>query len=452
MGSTYNFDDYFEHKSVDKIYGEPDAKSLRNLFKQIKRNARSITSNLGGGQYGHLFMVIHQDDWNNLPNTIQVEPPQDPGAFNIQGRLTATEIAVQQKEHEEAKRKYERYQALQRVLRNQLVSAIEPCYLDPIRCPITDMVNQPIIDIMQFLRESYGKMTVNQIDEEITNIKNFEYDPTKSINTLITAIQEHADLLQIAGAELKDKQIQDLAYLILNKFQIFKDALVAWNKIAPPKTWEQMKNHLRNEYQMLKSVNALSISESILNATEIVHQLKTQQENLLESAEKRFKHGLTEVMNLTIHDIEKEKTQNESSEQINSVAEIMALKQEIKKLQSQLRNKATGGFNQSGFNNYGMANSTKNFQWQNRTPKINNKFNKQYYCWTHGAGHSGWRCMNPAEGHQPEATFSNRMGGNNYGCYSSRPNRFNNNNNTRPRFNNNNNQEQNTSRNQSTQN
>ena len=64
--------------------------------------------------------------------------------------------------------------------------------------------------------------------------------------------------------------------------------------------------------------------------------------------------------------------------------------------------------------------------------------NRQFYCWTHGAGHSGWNCKNPADDHRPEATFSNRMGGNNYGCFTFRPQRrFNNT--ARPRFNNNNN-------------
>ena len=77
-------------------------------------------------------------------------------------------------------------------------------------------------------------MTINQIEEAVTSIKKKSYDPTKSINILLTAVQNHADLLKIAGAK---------AYLLINKFQIIKEALVAWNKIPPPKTWELMKQH-----------------------------------------------------------------------------------------------------------------------------------------------------------------------------------------------------------------
>ena len=49
METSYNFEDIFEHKTLDKIVGEPDAKSIQKLFKQLKRNARSVASPLGGG-------------------------------------------------------------------------------------------------------------------------------------------------------------------------------------------------------------------------------------------------------------------------------------------------------------------------------------------------------------------------------------------------------------------
>ena len=259
MNNTYNFKNYFEHKTLDKVYGEPTTKTLHKLFKQLKRNACAVPSTVGGGQYCHLFMVITQREWDNLPGSIPVIPPQDPGPFALEGRQTAVEIAVNQKNHEEDKKKYNRYQALKRVLRNQIVTAIDPEYLDPIRCNLTDMVNQDIQEIIQFLQDTYGTMSVNEIEEETSKIKNFTYDPTKSINLLLTAVQEHADLLKIAGAELQDSQVVALAYFLISKYQLFQDALKSWNKLPTPKTWTNMKTRMRQEYQMLKEINALSI-------------------------------------------------------------------------------------------------------------------------------------------------------------------------------------------------
>ena len=94
MDTNYTFQDSFEHKTLDKIFGEPDAKSLQKLFKQLRRNARSVNSDLGGGQYGHLFMILSQADWDALPGTTPIVPPADPGGFTLVGRPLAAEIAM----------------------------------------------------------------------------------------------------------------------------------------------------------------------------------------------------------------------------------------------------------------------------------------------------------------------------------------------------------------------
>ena len=171
MDTTYNFDNFLEHKTLDKIHEEPNARSLQKLFKQLRRNARSVNSNLGGGQHGHLFMVMTDAEWTQLPNTAPVVEPQDPGQFALAGVVTASQIAVAQKTHEDNIKKYNKYQALKRILRNQLVSVIAPAYLDPIRCQTTDMINREITEIIKFLQDSYGRMSVTEIEEANVAIK-----------------------------------------------------------------------------------------------------------------------------------------------------------------------------------------------------------------------------------------------------------------------------------------
>ena len=77
---------------------------MQKLFKQLQRNARLVPSDLGGGQYGHLFMILSKEDWNNLPDTAAIIEPADPGAFDLPGQLIASEIAVGQKTHDEEKK------------------------------------------------------------------------------------------------------------------------------------------------------------------------------------------------------------------------------------------------------------------------------------------------------------------------------------------------------------
>jgi len=46
-----------EH-DIANILGEPDRITLNALFKAIRRNATSIYSDKGGGQYGHLDLTM----------------------------------------------------------------------------------------------------------------------------------------------------------------------------------------------------------------------------------------------------------------------------------------------------------------------------------------------------------------------------------------------------------
>ena len=43
----------FEYPELTPIHGEPSYESLRVLYNQIKANARSVHTTLGGGQHGH---------------------------------------------------------------------------------------------------------------------------------------------------------------------------------------------------------------------------------------------------------------------------------------------------------------------------------------------------------------------------------------------------------------
>ena len=49
---------HFEFPTLTPIRGEPTADTLIVLRKQLKANAKSVPSNLGGGTLGHLGLII----------------------------------------------------------------------------------------------------------------------------------------------------------------------------------------------------------------------------------------------------------------------------------------------------------------------------------------------------------------------------------------------------------
>ena len=70
--------------------------------------------------------------------------------------MTTAEIAAQRIEHEDQRRLYNEVQAVEIALRNQVIEAIDNEYLEPLRNPTTNMINDSIVDIFAFLRANYG--------------------------------------------------------------------------------------------------------------------------------------------------------------------------------------------------------------------------------------------------------------------------------------------------------
>ena len=71
---------YFEHSKRTKIHGKPAFEPLKLLRNKIKANLTSISSDLGGGAYGHLGMALSDIECDLIvPGTLYI-CPDHPGA------------------------------------------------------------------------------------------------------------------------------------------------------------------------------------------------------------------------------------------------------------------------------------------------------------------------------------------------------------------------------------
>ena len=190
---------------------------------------------------------------------------------------------------------------------------------------------------------------------------------------------------------------------------------------------------MRTEYQDLLQVDALTVKDAALNAHEVIDTIKEQKDQLVDEVESKFKSSMIECMNYAMMHAQdntpihyQEDTQ--PVEVINQTSELDTLRKQITTLQLKLRNLENNKDNQPRFRQRQTSPSLQNQnnfhqqQWhQNQRQYSYTQSRPQYkpklYCWTHGAGsHDGWGCNNPAHGHQPAATFRDRMGGSNYRC------------------------------------
>ena len=81
--------------------------------------------------------------------------------------------------------------------------------------------------ILEFLNNNYGRITPPQLDNKTTTIKSTIYDTAQPIDIIFNAINDLVEYARAAEAELPQSQTINLALIILNRQQIFKDNIRA---------------------------------------------------------------------------------------------------------------------------------------------------------------------------------------------------------------------------------
>ena len=74
-------DTFFQHKVLTLINGQPSYESLVILSTELKANATSVPSTLGGGQHGHLGTMLSPTRYATIVGTIPWVNPAVPTEF-----------------------------------------------------------------------------------------------------------------------------------------------------------------------------------------------------------------------------------------------------------------------------------------------------------------------------------------------------------------------------------
>ena len=92
---------YFPNPTLPKIIGQPTFDKLRALKKALKANAASVQSDLGGGMFGHLGLVLDDATYHRLTTHHYVSPVH-PGILAIPVGTALREAVRMREEHQES--------------------------------------------------------------------------------------------------------------------------------------------------------------------------------------------------------------------------------------------------------------------------------------------------------------------------------------------------------------
>ena len=408
---------HFEYPELTRIHGEPTTKALITLQRQVRANAMSVNTTLGGGSHGHLGLVCSATVYAAIPGTAAYTRAPNPGALVIPQGSTQYEIAALRDTHAEETRLYREMLAVERTLIQQIVSAVDGKFLKAIRNAHTNKIVLSIAEIFDYLFDTYGDVTPEELSELYDTVKNMVFNPKEPVDTIFTEIEDLTDISNIAKNPITEAQKVNLAYLVLQRTGVFNSGLKTWNdKVPTDKTWDNCKSHFRNVQKGLRRTGRLTVEES-MNHADLVNIVS---------------EGVRDAM---ANNNENQEFALLSQENAQVKQELQSMKELVKQVQQQAANQMqqpfqnitnpTPVYQSQAFPNPYFANPTQPYPYfnpfiqQQQHTGQNNKYRgpklpkqPRQYCWTHGkCAHNGTQCQKPAVGHRPEATFENTMGG-----------------------------------------
>ena len=369
----------FPHPSLPKIQGRPTYEALHALRQQLRTNAASIPTALGGGQHGYAAITMTDQQYQQLTNQ-QFVTPAYPGVHPaIPANATGHQIKQLEREHKADLQQYQQYVAVQQALKKQLIQAIDPIYLKAQEDRVIGFANRTTLDLLTYLFATYAQITATDLLDNLTVKLVQPWDPSTPFETVIAQIEDCIEFAQDGGDPISPAQILNAAYtLVFNSGAYFED-LKEWDRkpAASRATWDQFKTFMHDAQQRMNRVNKAGGHNQFANAAFLAN------------------------VETTVRDVLKENfaptpaaTENDSTLACMLTTQTELLKQ-IADLQLEIKN---------------MKQNKPNPKQRRNRPRNHNN-----YCWTHGFrvgnNHTSATCFNPAPGHQTDATRNNRKGG-----------------------------------------
>ena len=432
---------FFPFKNLTRIVGEPTLVSLLTLRDQIKANAASVHTTLGGGIHGHLGLVVTPTVYVTIQNTVLYVRPVLP-QLNITPTDTRYQLEEKRHQYQKDMELFREVNAVESTIIQQIVSAITQTFLEPFINKTTGGINNSIPDILEYLFKVYGDVSPNELARMKQKVEEMTYEPSEPIDTVFTAIDRLADVAEMCLRPYSPEQKADMVYIILQNTRKFSSGLGKWDakqqriietagtagNPIPPVDFKALKDHFRDVHKALRKRGDLTL-EDTFNKNDVA-SLVTE--------------GIKEGIELALHTAHREVAEETTNEQEDIqkalMAKITELDETVKRLKSEKAvaktipqwqpssqpfwhpmmgmppNMSMNGFPSMDKNTFQQGHNNSNNDDSNK--KRYNKLNSKY-CWSCGAtNHWGKKCRTKKPGHMDKASFRNKLNGSTKNCWS----------------------------------
>ena len=132
------------------IIRTPTHKTLKGLKQELRANASSVESNLGGGDHEYLGLVLDDSEYATVLPRLFVAPTY-PVALTVPRASTQVDTLNLREQHKESKRAYLECKNVEKALQRHVQDAIEEKYLESMVNEDTQLIQEDIPTVLQYL-------------------------------------------------------------------------------------------------------------------------------------------------------------------------------------------------------------------------------------------------------------------------------------------------------------
>jgi hypothetical protein len=267
MGIRTDIRDEIRKETVTKIHGQPTSHDLTNLEKEIISILANIPTTLGGGNHGHVGVIMDQVDYNTMTTGIDFVNPVNPGiypadlALNAAAGTRAREEAI----HKELIAQFETFEGVKLGTKDLILDAVDNEYLSEIEHDTLGFLNQTPRQMIEHLLTRGGALDFADT-KDLLSERDGEWNVTENPQIYFNRVEKAIKGLIRNGINSDLNERRDIALFQLKATGEFDPAVREWEaKPAADKTWANIKTFISAEYAKENKQNKLSAKHFKVN-------------------------------------------------------------------------------------------------------------------------------------------------------------------------------------------
>ena len=226
------------------IVGRPNNSTLQVFQQQLFQNARAIPCDLGGGNNGHLGLIMTPAAYLTRPGAEVFVPPESPGLLTAPPAAANQAVAAEHKRvHNNQLMVFQLYQSVRTALINQITAAVDHTFLQALCDADFGFHDVQPYELLAHLKTTYGVLTGLEIEQNRARLAE-AWDPTSPIETLWARIVEIRRVATDANQAISDAAVIALVLPMFERTGLFLHSVNAWNGLElANQTFDRFKSH-----------------------------------------------------------------------------------------------------------------------------------------------------------------------------------------------------------------